>query len=75
MNQFELWLKACEEMGTIIFELERSDRGAMYKTWSEYLSGNNYFRTDPVYQVWKDSRRVYCGLNLQYAYSAWREPD
>ena len=66
MTNFDLWVKGCEENKTKVFELEPG----LYKTWNEYLSGNNYYRTSPVYHVWDGDVRIYCGMNLGSAYNA-----
>ena len=63
MSDFDLWLKACEEFNTKVYELEPG----LYKTWNEYESKHNFYRTAPVYHVWVDGRRVYCGMSYQAA--------
>lgn len=60
MDDFELWLNACEENNTMIFKLPET---GLYETYGEHMVGNNVIRDTPVYHVWKKGKRIYCGLN------------
>ena len=60
MDDFELWLKVCEENNTMIFKLPET---GLYETYGEHMVGNNVIRDTPVYHVWKKGKRIYCGLN------------
>ena len=48
MDDFELWLKACEENNTMIFKLSET---GLYETYGEHMVGNNVIRDTPVYHV------------------------
>ena len=72
MTQLELWLKGCEINKTLVYCLEGSGDTALYKTQNEYWYKNNRFYTIPIYHVWKNGERVYCGLNMNEAYHKWR---
>jgi len=63
---FDLWLKACQENGTTIFDLGNG----LYKTQKDFEHSNNYYRTTPVYHVWQGDKRIYCGLSYQTALKA-----
>jgi len=71
MIQFELWIKGCEANKTLMYCLEGSGDTAFYKTQNEYWYKNNRFYTNPVYHVWKDGKRIYCGMNRGEAYKCW----
>lgn len=73
MIQFELWIKSCEINKTLVYCLEGSGDTALYKTQNEYWYKNNQFYTDPVYHVWKDGKRIYCGMSRNEAYFKWRD--
>ena len=69
MTNYDLWLKACRENKTLVYELEPG----LYKTQNEYLSHNNYYRTTPVYHVWGGDKRIYCGMSMRTAYKTVRK--
>lgn len=71
LSGFELWIKGCETNKTLVYCLEGCGNTALYKTQSQYWYGNNRFYTDPVYHVWKDGKRIYCGMNRNEAYFKW----
>lgn len=71
MIQFELWIKGCEINKTLVYCLEGCGNTALYKTQNEYWYKNNRFYTNPVYHVWKDGKRIYCGMNREEAYKYW----
>lgn len=73
MIQFELWIKGCEINKTLVYCLEGCGNTALYKTQNEYWHKNNRFYTDPVYHVWKDGKRIYCGMSRNEAYFKWRD--
>lgn len=64
------------ENGTLVFRLEDDGKGReMYKTWTEYSDGKNFYRTSPVYQVWQNDKWLHCGMDYNAAYRAWEKGE
>lgn len=72
LSGFELWIKGCEANKTLVYCLEGSGDTALYKTQNEYWYKNNRFYTRPIYHVWKNGERVYCGTNFLESYHKWK---
>ena len=60
MNNFELWVKGCEENNTLIYPLEKNGNISLYKTWRKYFDGRNYFNTNIMFHVWDGDKNVCC---------------
>lgn len=72
LSGFELWIKDCEANKVLVYCLEGSGDTALYKTQNEYWNRNNRFYTKPVYHVWKNGMRIYCGTNFLESYHKWK---
>lgn len=72
MTNFELWVKGCEENGTLIYLLEGKGENALYKLTKEKLVNNNYFYETPVFAVFIGGRQIYTSTSYLSAYQVWR---
>ena len=63
MTMFEGWAKSCADSSLEIWELEATDEPetGLYMTKRSYWSGGNKFYYNPIYHVWAEGERVYCG--------------
>ena len=71
MENFDLWLRACDELDMLPHRLEGSGDTAVYVTHRTYEYQHNYYHTDRVYHVWIHGRQLYCGMDYQTAIRIW----
>lgn len=71
MSNFELWIKDCEEKGTIVMRLEGRGDTALYKVTQQVEVRNFYYFTTPVYVGWVHGRMVCFYGDYRSAYGCW----
>lgn len=72
-TQFDLWLKACDELGTKIYPLYRfDDNTALFKTWNVYEYKHNFYNTDPIYTIWIKGKRIMSTRDMYAAYARFQ---
>ena len=72
-EQFELWVKGCEEFHTELKRLEGDGDTAMYVTTTPYeLNGHTYYKA-PVYHVWIDGKELIATTFMYEAVAIWNK--
>lgn len=72
-EQFELWVKGCEEFHTEVKRLEGEADTAMYVTTTPYeLNGRTYYKA-PVYHVWIDGKELVTTTFMYEAVAIWNK--
>lgn len=73
MTEYEAWVIQCEKIGTEIWRLEKSEspQSGLFKTQKWFMFENREYGTEPIYHVWVNGVRVYCGENYYDAYKMY----
>ena len=71
MNELEIFSSFTLKQGGIWYQLEESEYGGLYKTYSKYTDGRNYYNTTPVFQVFKDGKRLFVSESYLLAYKVF----
>ena len=72
-TSYELWIKACEEMGTDIWPLAAKGPGTkLFKVTHSYTQNNRTYYASPVYIGWVNGEQVVAGQNYHEAMQVWK---
>lgn len=72
-EQFELWVKSCEEFHTEVKRLEGEADTAMYVTTTPYEQGGHTYYKAPVYHVWVDGKELVATTFMYEAVAIWNK--
>ena len=68
MNELEIFSSFTLKQGGVWYELEKYNELGLYKTYSKYTDERNYYNTTPVFQVFKDGKRMFATTSYKLAY-------
>lgn len=72
-EKFNLWTRGNELNNTTAYLLEGHGDHGLYKLTRQYLLGNNYYLTVPVFAVWIHGQDRLFTTNYLHAVQTWEE--
>lgn len=75
MSNYQLWLKACEENKSLLYNLESFDteESGLFKVTSEFMvKGHTYYDT-AIFILWYEGKQLLVTPDYQLAYRKYEE--